>query len=139
MDESQFEEATKEDREEHIVRPYEEVPLTELVPGSLSHLVRGNNLTVSFLTMEAGSTFELHSHPEEQLMIVIDGYCDEIIEDKLYRVEEGDVIFLPSGIEHGAFIRDVDCRAIDIFSPPREDYQEKFLAQNEPSELKFVK
>ncbi|MCF7890316.1 cupin domain-containing protein [Candidatus Bipolaricaulota bacterium] len=137
MDESQFEKATEEDREEHVVRPYDDVPLTELVPGSLSHLVQGENVTISFLTMKSGSTFELHSHPEEQLMIVVDGYCDEIIGEKLYRVEEGDVIFLPSGIEHGAFIRDVDCKAIDIFSPPREDYREKFLEQNRSSALKF--
>lgn len=137
MDESQFDKATKEDREERIVRPYDDVPLTELVPGSLSHLVQGENVTISFLTMKSGSTFELHSHPEEQIMIVVDGYCDEIIEGKIYRVEEGDVIFLPSGTEHGAFIRDVDCKAIDIFSPPRDDYREKFLEQNESSEFKF--
>lgn len=60
-------------------------------------------------------------------MIVLEGYADEIIGGRLYRVEEGDVIILPSNIEHGAVLGDVDCRVIDIFSPPREDFREKHL------------
>lgn len=80
---------------------------------------------VSFLTMKAGSTFEIHSHPNEQVMIVLEGYCDEIIEGKVYRVEKGDVIIIPPNVPHGAIIGDVDCKVIDIFSPPREDYKKK--------------
>ena len=40
-------------------------------------------------------------------------------------VKKGDVIVLPSNIEHGGRIREVDCKAIDIFCPPRIDYIEK--------------
>ena len=137
MKESDFNKATQEDRQKHIVRPYEGVPVTELVPGSLSHLIGGENATISFLTMKAGSAFELHSHPQEQIMIVIEGYCDEIIEDKMYRVQKGDVIYLPANIKHGAFIREIDCKAIDIFSPPREDYKQKYFEQNKGKKFKF--
>ncbi len=49
----------------------------------------------------------------------------EIIEGKLYRVRKGDVIILPFNIEHGAYIREVDCKAIDISVPPRPDHGEK--------------
>jgi len=138
MKESDFTKAMQEDQQKYIVRPYEEVPLTELVPGSLSHLIGGENVMISFLTMKAGSAFELHSHPQEQIMIVIEGYCDEIVEDKIYRVQKGDVIYLPANIEHGAFIREVDCKAIDIFSPPREDYKQKYFEQNEGEKFKFL-
>jgi hypothetical protein len=62
----------------------------------------------------------------EQIMIVLDGYIDEIIEGKLYRAKKDDVLILPSDIEHGGYIGDVDCNVIDIFSPPRDDYLEKF-------------
>ncbi|MBA7537576.1 hypothetical protein ES705_29845 [subsurface metagenome] len=129
MKESDFYKATQEDRQKHIVRPYEGVPLTELVPGSLSHLIGGENATISFLTMKAGSAFELHSHPQEQIMVVI--------EDKMYRVQKGDVIYLPANIKHGAFIREIDCKAIDIFSPPREDYKQKYFEQNKGKKFKF--
>ena len=56
---------------------------------------------------------------------------------KQYRVEKGDVIYLPENIPHGAFIREVDCHAIDIFVPRREDYLEKYRQQNPQSKLFF--
>jgi len=137
MIESDFTIATEQDKRQYLARPYDEVPLTTLVQGSISHLVTTENLTISFLTMKAGSVFELHHHSQEQCMIVIEGYCDEVIGDKMYRVTKGDVIHLPSNVPHGAFIRDVDCKAIDIFSPRREDYLEKFRSQNTSAKLPF--
>jgi quercetin dioxygenase-like cupin family protein len=80
---------------------YPDIPFTELVPGSNSHLVTGERVLVSFLTMTANSPFPPHRHEAEQIMILIDGYMDEIIEGKLYRVKKGDVIIRPSNIEHG--------------------------------------
>lgn len=117
--------ASAEEFKKRVVH-YPDVPLTELVPGSNSHLVAGQRALVSFLTMSANSYFPPHRHEAEQIMIVIDGYMDEIIEGKLYRVKKGDVIVLPSNIEHGGRIREVDCKAVDIFIPPREDYLEKY-------------
>ena len=110
---------------------YPDIPLVELVPGSNSHLFFGDRITVSFLTMASKSYFPPHRHEAEQIMIVLDGYADEIVEGKLYRLKKGDVMLLPSNIEHGAYLREVDCRVIDIFSPPREDFREKYLKATE--------
>ena len=137
MKDTDFITATKEERKTYISRPYDEIPISELVKGTFSHLVPTPNMTISFLTMTAGSIFELHSHPQEQFMIVLDGYCDEVIGNKLYRLEKGDVIHLPSNMPHAAFLHDVDCKAIDIFVPRREDYLEKFRTQNPQAELIF--
>lgn len=112
------------ERNGYVVRPTEETPLVELVPGSFSHLVWGDKVMVSFLTMTAGSVFEIHKHPHEQIMIVTEGYCDEIVDGVKHRVEKGDVIVIPSNVMHGAVIGDVDCKVIDIFSPVRDDYKE---------------
>ena len=89
MKESDFSAATAADRGRYVTRPHQEIPVTMLVEGSNSHLVRGSNVMLSFLTMKAGSVFELHSHPEEQIMVVLQGYCDEVIEDKDYPVGHG--------------------------------------------------
>jgi len=70
-------------------------------------------------------------------MVVIEGYCDEVVEDKIYRVKKGDVIHLPPNIKHGAFLREVDCRAIDIFIPARDDYEKKFHEQNPDAVIAF--
>jgi len=109
------------------VMHYPDIPLVELVPGSNTHLVFGDKITVSFLTMSANSYFPPHRHEPEQIMIVLDGYADEIVEGRLYRLQKGDVILLPSNIEHGAYLREVDCRVIDIFSPPRQDFRDKYV------------
>lgn len=104
-----------------------DLPETELVPGSNSRLIAGEQSMISFLTMDKGSYFAPHKHHQEQIMIVLDGYCDEIIEGKLYRVQKGDVIVLPSNIEHGAYIYDQDVHVIDVFGEVRADYMVKML------------
>ncbi len=138
MKESDFSPSAASERERYVTRPYEAVPITELVKGSNSHLVRCSNVMLSFLTMKAGSIFELHSHPEEQVMVVLEGYCDEIIEDKIYRVGPGDVLRLPPNVRHGAFLREVDCRVMDVFSPARRDYADKFSEQHKGVPMRFV-
>lgn len=134
---SDFQTATSKDREQYVVRPYEQVPMTTLVPGSQSHLVFGERICFSFLTMKAGSVFEIHSHPEEQMMFVLEGYCDEIIDGKIYRVTAGDAIHLPSGVPHGAFLGEVDCKVIDVFAPARTDYAQKHYDQHPGVRLPF--
>jgi len=94
------------------VTHYPEIPLTELVPGIKSHLVFGERVMVSFLTVPPNSYLPPHRHEAEQIMIVLDGYIDEIIEGKLYRLKKGDVVILPSNIEHGACTREVDWRTL---------------------------
>jgi len=115
---------------------YPDIPLVELVPGSNTHLVFGDRITVSFLKMSANSYFPPHRHEPEQIMIVLDGYADEIVEGKLYRLQKGDVILLPSNVEHGAYLREVDCRVIDIFSPPRQDFRDKYLKTIQKTKLR---
>ena len=119
--------ATEEEFNQRVIR-YRDVPLIELAPGSKSHIVSTEKMTVSFLTMEPNSYFAVHHHESEQIMIVIDGACDEIIEGKLYHLEKGDVIILPPNVEHGGYISNRSCCAIDVFSPPREDFVAKLEA-----------
>jgi len=119
--------ATQEEFDRRVVR-YRDVPLIELVSGTKSHIVSAEKMTVSFLTMDPNCYFALHRHESEQIMLVIDGACDEIVEGKIYHLEKGDVIILPPNTEHGGYISDRGCRVIDIFSPPRQDFVAKLKA-----------
>lgn len=118
--------ASPEEFKARVLRQVD-LPATELVKGSNSRLVVGEQAMISFLKMDAHSYFAPHSHPQEQIMIVLDGYCDEIIQGKIYRVKKGDVIILPPNVEHGAYIGDEDCYAIDIFGGVRSDYLMKMM------------
>jgi quercetin dioxygenase-like cupin family protein len=113
--------ATQEEFQSHVIH-YPDLPELELVKGSNSRLVAGEQSMISFLTMTKNSYFAPHHHSQEQIMIVLDGSCDEIIEGKLYHVKKGDVIVLPQNIVHGAYIGDEDVHVIDVFGEVRSDY-----------------
>lgn len=106
-----------------------DVQLTELVPGAHSRLVSGRGAQLSFLRMDPGSTFAHHLHPEEQLMIVLRGAIDEIILDGKTRMQKGDVLLLPADMVHGGMIGDLGCDVLDVFWPPRTDYNDKRVKQ----------
>ena len=106
--------ASDEDYDQYIVH-YEDIPQEELAPGAWSHLVAGNEAVVSFLTIPAGTYFPVHQHVAEQIMVVVEGYIDQVIDGKIYRVNSGDVIVMPSNVPHGGYVREQDCRS-SIFS-----------------------
>ena len=118
--------ASTDEFRSHVIH-YPDLPPVELVKGSNSRLVTGEQSMISFLKMDANSYFAPHRHAQEQIMIVLDGSCDEIIEGKLYNVKKGDVIILPSNIEHGAYIGPQDVQVIDVFGYPRSDYLLKMM------------
>ena len=118
--------ASADEFRSHVIH-YPDLPTVELVKGSNSRLVSGEQSMLSFLKMDANSYFAPHRHAQEQIMIVLDGTCDEIIAGKLYKVKKGDVIILPPNIEHGAYIGPQDVQVIDVFGYPRSDYLLKMM------------
>lgn len=107
------------------VTHYADVPVVELGPGVMAHIVSAERMTVSFATLAPSICAAVHHHEHEQIMVVVDGECDFILEGKLYPMERGDVIIVPSNAEHGAYSSEKGCQLIDIFSPPRQDFVEK--------------
>ena len=102
-----------------------DVQFTELVPGANSRLVSGRGAQLSFLRMDPGSTFDRHIHPEEQVMIVLRGWIDEIILDSVSHAEKDDILYLPANMVHGGTNGSFGCDVLDVFWPPRPDYTEK--------------
>ncbi|MBN2636603.1 MAG: SMP-30/gluconolactonase/LRE family protein [Prolixibacteraceae bacterium] len=99
--------------------------LTNLVEGANSRMISGRNTQISFISMDPGSVFGHHIHPEEQLMLVLRGGCDEILLDGEQAMKPNDVVLIPGNMVHGAYIGELGCDAIDIFWPARADYLEK--------------
>jgi gluconolactonase len=103
--------------------------LTELASGAHSRLVSGKNTQLSFISMDPNSVFPHHIHPEEQMMFVLRGACDEILLDGEQSMKANDVVRIPANMVHGANIGDLGCDALDIFWPARADYSEKEKAK----------
>jgi len=98
------------------------LPLVPLVKGAKSRLIAGERFMVSFIEMEPGMSFPLHSHESEQIMIVLEGSIKERIGDQEVTLQGGHVLVMESNLIHGGRVSKEGCRAIDIFVPPREDY-----------------
>jgi gluconolactonase len=103
--------------------------LTELSAGANSRLVTGKNTQVSFLSMDPGAVFERHIHPEEQMMLVLRGGCDEMLLDGEQNMSKNDVALVPGNMVHGAKVGPLGCDVIDIFWPARIDYIDKEKAR----------
>lgn len=102
-----------------------DIQFTKIAEGAHTRLISGKNTQLSFITMDPGSTFPHHIHPEEQMMFVLRGECNEIILDGEQAMKANSVVRLPSNIVHGARIGELGCDALDIFWPARADYLEK--------------
>lgn len=63
-----------------------------------------------------------HTHPHEQMSLVISGHVRFFIEGKEQIASPGDVLHFPSNCLHGATMMDEEVVLIDIFSPIREDF-----------------
>jgi gluconolactonase len=109
--------------EPNIVYDLDDIQFTELVPGSNSRIIGGYGSQVSFLRMDPNAVFAHHMHPEEQVMISLRGWIDEIIMDKVVRMTRGNILYLPADMVHGGNLGPFGCDAIDVFFPPRADYE----------------
>ncbi|MBX2963820.1 MAG: SMP-30/gluconolactonase/LRE family protein [Cyclobacteriaceae bacterium] len=106
-----------------------ELQLTELATGANSRLVSAKNMQLSFISMDPHSVFPHHIHPEEQMMFVLRGACEEILLDGKQAMKANDVVRIPGNMVHGAEIGELGCDALDIFWPARPDYLEKEKAR----------
>ncbi|HYA48763.1 MAG TPA: SMP-30/gluconolactonase/LRE family protein, partial [Burkholderiales bacterium] len=108
-----------------VVGDLHDVQFTELQPGANSRLIGGHGAQLSFLRMSPGMDFAAHIHPEEQLMIVLRGSIDELILDATTTMKTGDLLYLPGRMVHGGKVGDTGCDVLDVFFPPRPDYEAK--------------
>lgn len=119
--------ATEEEFNQRVIR-YHDIPLVELAPGIKVHILSSDRMTAIFTIMPPNSRVPKHHHEQEQIMIIVDGECDQIIDDKLYRLKEGNVVRYASNQEHGTYVSGKGCRTIEVFTPVRQDYMAKLEA-----------
>lgn len=103
-----------------------ELPKMQLFPGAHSGLVAGQQLMLSFLEMEQGARVPEHSHPHEQAGLMLAGKLRFRIGGEERVLAPGDAFLVPPDMVHSGEVIEGPARVLDIFSPPREDYIEKY-------------
>ena len=95
----------------------------ELAPGVFLRTMWGEKIMMSLVEISPNSEVPMHEHPHEQAGMVLEGEFDFTIGGVTTKVKKGDAYVIPGGVEHCVKSTDQPAVALDIFSPPREDYK----------------
>jgi quercetin dioxygenase-like cupin family protein len=95
---------------------------SEEMPGYLGRFVHGDSMTMARWDVDAGASFPEHSHPHEQISIVVTGEFELTIDGQTQVLHAGRVAVIPPHTPHAGHAL-TDCDIIDVFSPVREDYR----------------
>ena len=99
----------------------ENVPLKEIVPGYQARFVHSEHMTFAYWEIESGNSLPEHQHPHEQVVNMLEGEFELVVDGVPHQLKAGDVFVLNSNVPHGG--RSItDCRILDVFQPVREDY-----------------
>ena len=95
----------------------------DLAPGVTIKTMWGENIMMSLVEMDPNSEVPLHSHSNEQAGMDLQGSFEFTIGDQKKIVSAGEYYIIPGGVDHQVNVGDSPAKALDIFSPPREDYK----------------
>jgi quercetin dioxygenase-like cupin family protein len=95
----------------------------QLFEGVTLRAVAGDAIMLSLVEFEPHSVVENHSHPHEQMGLLLEGELTFTIGGQTQLVKAGQMWRIPGGVEHRVVAGDQPARALDVFHPVREDYR----------------
>lgn len=98
------------------------LPVREIFPGLRARLIHTDRQTHSWVEVDAGASFPEHQHPHEQIVSVLEGELELVVDGIAHRLTPGTVFVIPPNAWHSG--RGVTaCRVLDAFAPARDDYR----------------
>ena len=94
----------------------------QIFPGVQIRAPYGENLMLSVVDFEAESEVMLHSHSHEQAGVMLEGRMELTIGDETRVLNPGEFYIILPNTPHRAVAVGGPARALDVFSPIREDY-----------------
>jgi unsaturated pyranuronate lyase len=101
----------------------------ELAAGVTGQPLFGEGVMLNLIRFEPESTVPLHSHPHEQLGIVLEGMQALVVDGVARELGPFEAYVLPGGVEHSAYCGPEGALVLDVFAPVREDYEERWRAE----------
>ncbi len=98
------------------------IPVEHPAEGIERQMVVGDRIMIVRFRFEPFLVTPQHTHPHEQMSLVISGRVRFFVEGREQIASAGDVLHFPSNCLHGATMMDEEVVLIDIFSPIREDF-----------------
>ena len=93
-----------------------------LAAGIETRIFSGESAMISVVRADPESAGRIHSHPQEQWGVLLEGGGTRIQDGIEHPVAAGDFWRTPGGVAHGFRAGPEGTVILDIFSPPREEY-----------------
>ena len=85
----------------------------------------GENCQLLWAKFEPGGIYELHSHPHEQMSVVVSGRMRLTVGDEVRDIGPGDMWYAPADVKHGGeILGDEPVVFIDVYAPPSRTISE---------------
>jgi quercetin dioxygenase-like cupin family protein len=105
---------------------FEDVASFALAEGVTGRPLFGEGAMLNLIEFEPGATVPLHSHPHEQLGIVLRGVQVLVVDGVEHELQPMDGYALPGGVEHSARCGPEGATVLDVFRPVREEYRARW-------------
>lgn len=105
-----------------LVTDWDKIPVEKTAEGIERQMVVGQNVMICRFRFAPFVVTPEHTHPHEQMTLVMQGKVKFFISGEERIVSAGDVLHFPPENRHGATMLDEEVILIDIFSPIREDF-----------------
>jgi len=96
----------------------------QLAEGIATRVFPGEQAMLSLVTIEPNAEGRMHSHPEEQWGIMLEGEGVRVQDGVEVAVKKGDFWRTPGGVPHTFRAGPSGATVLDVFAPPREEYRQ---------------
>lgn len=83
----------------------------------------GAHIQLSLVEIPAHGVVDWHSHPNEQMGLMIKGQATFHVGDEVRTLGPGDFYFIPGDVPHRVIGSEEPSQALDVFYPIRPEYQ----------------
>jgi quercetin dioxygenase-like cupin family protein len=98
------------------------VETEQLTPLFARQMIHGETMTMARIYLKKGCVVPEHSHPNEQISTMEKGRLRFLLDGCEIVLAPGQSLQIPANVPHSAEALE-DCVALDLFSPPREDWK----------------
>ena len=94
-----------------------------LAPGVTAKIASGERMMLSLVTFAPDAVVPTHSHPQEQMGMMVSGTMEFTIAGETRVLSGSGMVFVPGGVPHAAKAGSGGAVALEVFSPPREEFR----------------
>jgi quercetin dioxygenase-like cupin family protein len=110
---------------------WDEIALEKVTEMLSRKIVTGVREMLVQVYLKRGCLVPMHTHESEQMTYVLQGSLKFLVGGEEITVREGDVLHIPSGVEHQSEALE-DTFELDVFSPIRQDWLGRTDEEFEP-------